>query len=136
MKVTAEMLEKMGVAQIGARNRVLEIFAEMESRIAELEEALTGKDGELAESRKLAAMEKAILEAGGRNVRAILALIDGEKVTFDGKELKGLDLNAVKAEAPYLFYEKEEKRTGTGMRRGQTAKENEISAAFKKGLRR
>ncbi len=134
--MTVEMLEKMGVTHFSAQNRLMEIFEEMESRISDLEEELEGKDGELAENKKLAALEKAILEAGGRNVKAIMALIDSENVIFDGKKLQGLDLDAVKAEAPYLFHEKEEKRMGTGVKRGQMKKENEISAAFKKGLRR
>ena len=51
--------------------------------------------------------------------------------------LKGLDLEEVKAEAPYLFYEKTEKKKGTGapMTR-QKWKEDEIRAAFRRGLGR
>lgn len=135
-KLTTEMLEKMGVAQFGAREELMELFEGMEARIAELEAALAEKDGALSESKKQAAVERAILEANGRNVKAILALVDMEHVSFDGKELHGLDLDAVRAEAPYLFLEKEKKRTGTGLRTTQRKKEQEISAAFKKGLRR
>ena len=136
MKMTVELLEKMGVTNRGTQNKLMEIFEEMESKMAEMEEALEGKDGELAESRKMAAMEREILAAGGRNVKAILALIDVEDVAFDGKKLKGMDLEAVKEEAPYLFHEKEKKTQGTGVKKGYTKKENEISAAFRKGLRR
>ncbi len=135
-KLTTEMLERMGVAQFGAREQLLELFEGLEARVAELEEALAEKDEELSESKKQAAVERAILEANGRNVRAILALVDMERVKFDGKELRGLDLDAVRAEAPYLFLEKEEKRSGTGLKTTQRKKEQEISAAFKKGLRR
>lgn len=136
MKMTVQMLEKMGVTNFATQNKLMETFAEMEEKIATLEEELHEKDGELTESKKLAAMEKAILEGGGRNTKAILALVDMEKVAFDGKELRGFDLEAIRMEAPYLFHEKEEKRAGTGWKRGQNQKENEISAAFKKGLRR
>lgn len=136
MKLTVQALERMGVTNYGTQTKLMEIFQEMENKIAELEEALAEKDGELTESKKLAALEKAILEGGGRNTRAILALVDMEKVAFDGKELRGFDLEAIRTEAPYLFHEKEEKTTGTGMKRGQSKKENEISAAFRKGLRR
>lgn len=136
MKMTVKMLEQMGVTNKGTQDRLMEIFGEMESQMAEMEAVLEGKDGELAESRKMAAIEREILAAGGRNVKAILALIDLEEVTFDGKKLKGLDLEAVKAEAPYLFHEKEKKTQGTGTAKGHTKKDNEISAAFRKGLRR
>lgn len=137
MKMTEKMLEKMGVTSPVVRKNLLNVFEEMEGRIAELEEELEGKDGELTENKKLAAVEREILAAGGRNVKAILALIDLEKVSLDAKKgLIGLDLEGVKAEAPYLFHEKEEKRKGTGMTRGYTKKDNEISEAFRKGLRR
>lgn len=136
MKMTVQMLEKLGVTNFAAQNKLMEIFTEQEEKLAALEEELERKEGELTESKKLAALEKAILEGGGRNTKAILALVDMEKVSFDGKELRGFDLEAIRMEAPYLFHEKEEKRMGTGVTRGQTKKENEISAAFKKGLRR
>ena len=135
-KLTTEMLERMGVAQFGAREELLELFEGLEAKVAELEAALAEKDEELSESKKQAAVERAILEANGRNVKAILALVDMERVKFDGKELRGLDLDEIRAEAPYLFLEKEEKRTGTGLKTTQRKKEQEISAAFKKGLRR
>lgn len=92
---------------------------------------------ELEESRRTAAVEKAIWEAGGKNSRAILALVDLSNVRLDGKNgLTGLDLEAVKTEAPYLFTEKEERTRGTGTTRGQKRKESEISEAFRRGLRR
>ena len=50
-------------------------YIETEQEMAELQEALSGKDGELAENRKTAAVERAILEGGGKNVKAILALL-------------------------------------------------------------
>lgn len=135
--MTPEMLEKMGVLSPSTKNRILEAFAELESRLAQLEEEKNDLTAELEETRKKSAVEKAILEAGGRNAKAILALVDLDKVVFDEKTgLEGLHMEQIKAEAPYLFYEKEEKMQGTGMTRGQKKKENEISAAFKKGLRR
>lgn len=71
-------------------------------------------------------------------MKAILALLDMEEISYDAKEgLKGLDLEEVKAKAPYLFYEKTEKKKGTGapMTR-QKRKEDEIRAAFRRGLGR
>ena len=95
---------------------------------AELDEALA----ELEAVKKQAAVEKAILEAGGKHVKAILALIDMDEVTYDEKKgLKGLDLEEIREEAPYLFHEKEEKKKGTGITKSnQKRKEDEIRAAF------
>lgn len=136
MKMTMEALQRMGVARPTAE-RIAEAFEGMQEQNRKLAEEKDALEEELEESRKRAAVEKAVLEAGGKNCRAILALIDLSKVTFHEKNgLSGLDLAAVKAEAPYLFYEKEERTKGTGLTRGQKRKENEISEAFKKGLGR
>jgi hypothetical protein len=54
--------------------------------------------------RRDAALADAIRAAGGRNVKAVSALLDTGKITLgeDGK-LAGLDLEAVKKSDPYLF---------------------------------
>ena len=131
MKLTQmiEKFAKQGMLNGVARAELLQAAEETEQEMAELQEALSGKDG---------AVERAILEGGGKNVKAILALLDMDEISYDTKEgLKGLDLEAVKAEAPYLFYEKTEKKKGTGapMTR-QKRKEDEIRAAFRRGLGR
>lgn len=140
MKLTQmiEKLAKQGMVNGAAKAELMQAAEEMEQELTELQEALDGKDGELAENKKTAAVERAILENGGKNVKAILALIDMEKVSYDAKEgLTGLDLEAVKAEAPYLFYEKTEKKKGTGVPNSrQKKKEDEIRAAFRRGLGR
>ena len=130
MKLTQmiEKFAKQGMLNGVARAELLQAAEETEQEMAELQEALSGKDGELAENRKTAAVERAILEGGGKNVKAILALLDMEEISYDTKEgLKG----------PYLFYEKTEKKKGTGapMTR-QKRKEDEIRAAFRRGLGR
>ena len=122
MKLTQmiEKFAKQGMLNGAARAELLQAAEETEQEMAELQEALSGKDGELAENRKTAAVERAILEGGGKNVKAILALLDMEEISYDAKEgLKGLDLEEVKAEAPYLFYEK----TGDRRAHDQTEKE-------------
>ena len=109
MKLTQmiEKFAKQGMLNGVARAELLQAAEETEQEMAELQEELSGKDGELAENRKTAAVERAILESGGKNVKAILALLDMDEISYDAKEgLKGLDLEEVKAEAPYLFYEK------------------------------
>lgn len=140
MKLTqmVEKFAKQGMVQAAAKVELMQAAEEMESQMQEMQEALDGKDGELAENRKTAAVERAILEAGGKNVKAIMALIDMEEVAYDQKEgLTGLDMEKVKAEAPYLFYEKAEKKKGTGAAKSsQKKREDEIRAAFRKGLGR
>lgn len=115
MKLTQmiEKFAKQGMLNGVARAELLQAAEETEQEMAELQEALSGKDGELAENRKTAAVERAILEGGGKNVKAILALLDMEEISYDAKEgLKGLDLEEVKTEAPYLFYEKQRRKRG------------------------
>ena len=117
MKLTQmiEKFAKQGMLNGAARAELLQAAEETEQEMAELQEAL-----------------------GGKNVKAILALLDMEEISYDAKEgLKGLDLEEVKAKAPYLFYEKTEKKKGTGapMTR-QKRKEDEIRAAFRRGLGR
>lgn len=134
--MTMEALQKLGLGSQAA-GKILDEFEAVQKENEQLAVEKEALEEELEETRKTAAVEKAILEAGGKNSKAILALIDLSKVYLDGKNvLNGLDLEAVKAEAPYLFYEKEEKTRGTGMTRGQKRKESEISEAFRKGLRR
>lgn len=134
--MTMEALQKLGLGSQAA-GKILDEFEAVQKENEQLAAEKEALEEELEETRKTAAVEKAILEAGGKNSKAILALIDLSKVYLDGKNvLNGLDLEAVKAEAPYLFYEKEEKTRGTGMTRGQKRKESEISEAFRKGLRR
>lgn len=126
----------MGITSLTAE-KVLEAFEGLQEENGQLAAEKAALEEELTEVRKAAAAEKAILEAGGKNSRAILALVDLSKVAFHEKNgLDGLDLEAVKAEAPYLFYEREEKTRGTGYARGQKKKGSEISEAFRKGLRR
>lgn len=138
MTEMVEKFAKQGMVNGTAKVELLEAAEEMESQMQEMQETLEGKDGELAESRKTAAVERAILEAGGKNVKAILALIDMDEVSYDGKTgLTGLDMEAVQEEAPYLFYEKAEKKRGTGAAKsGRMKKEDEIREAFRRGLGR
>ena len=130
--MTDKELRKLGVEDAVVREDILKALekenVEGGSLQAELDEALA----ELEAVKKQAAVERAILEAGGKHVKAILALIDMEDVTYDEKKgLKGLDLDEIREEAPYLFHEKEEKKKGTGMTKSNLKKkEDDIRAAF------
>ena len=146
--MTQELMQRLGIQSPETAEKVEQFLLALEERnrlltekSAALEREKTLAEEALQNAKKIAAMEKAILEAGGKNAKAILALIDADEVTLNEKgELEGLDLEAVKAEAPYLFNEKEEKTKGTGFQaaytRKKTTKENEIAQTFRKALRR
>ena len=146
--MTQELMQRLGIQSPETAEKVEQFLLALEERnrlltekSAALEREKTLAEEALQNAKKIAAMEKAILEAGGKNAKAILALIDADEVTLSEKgELEGLDLEAVKAEAPYLFNEKEEKTKGTGFQaaytKKKTTKENEIAQTFRKALRR
>ena len=146
--MTQELMQRLGIQSPETAEKVEQFLLALEERNRLLTEKSAALDREktlaeeaLQNAKKIAAMEKAILEAGGKNAKAILALIDADEVTMNEKgELEGLDLEAVKAEAPYLFNEKEEKTKGTGFQaaytKKKTTKENEIAQTFRKALRR
>ena len=146
--MTQELMQRLGIQSPETAEKVEQFLLALEERnrlltekSAALEREKTLAEEALQTAKQIAAMEKAILEAGGKNAKAILALIDADEVTLNEKgELEGLDLEAVKAEAPYLFNEKEEKTKGTGFQaaytKKKTTKENEIAQTFRKALRR
>lgn len=145
--MTQELMQRLGIQSPETAEKVEQFLLALEERnrlltekSAALEREKTLAEEALQHAKKIAATEKAILEAGGKNAKAILALIDADDVTLNEKgELEGLDLEAVKAEAPYLFNEKEEKTKGTGFQAAYTkkkTKENEIAQTFRKALRR
>ena len=146
--MTQELMQRLGIQSPETAEKVEQFLLALEERnrlltekSAALEREKTLAEEALQNAKKIAAMEKAILEAGGKNAKAILALIDADEVTLNEKgELEGMDLEAVKAEAPYLFNEKEEKTKGTGFQAAYTkkksTKENEIAQTFRKALRR
>ena len=131
--MTDKELREMGVEDAYVRKDVLEALEQEKTKNGgDLQKAYEEAVAELETVKKQAAVEKAILEAGGKHVKAILALIDMEMVTYDEKKgLQGLDLDAVKEEVPYLFHEREEKKKGTGITKsGMKKKEDDIRAAF------
>ena len=146
--MTQELMQRLGIQSPETAEKVEQFLLALEERnrlltekSAALEREKTLAEEALQNAKKIAAMEKAILEAGGKNAKAILALIDADEVTMNEKgKLEGLDLEAVKAEAHYLFNEKEEKTKGTGFQaaytKKKTTKENEIAQTFRKALRR
>ena len=130
--MTDKKLRELGVADAVVRKAVLDALKEEMGKESDLQAEYDKAMSELENVKKQTAVERAILEAGGKHVKAILALIDMEDVTYDEKKgLKGLDLDEIREEAPYLFHEKEEKKKGTGMTKSNLKKkEDDIRAAF------
>ena len=130
--MTDKKLRELGVEDAVVRKAVLDALKEEMGKESDLQAEYDKAMSELENVKKQAAVERAILEAGGKHVKAILALIDMEDVTYDEKKgLKGLDLDEIREEVPYLFHEKEEKKKGTGMTKSNLKKkEDDIRAAF------
>ena len=61
-------------------------------------------------------IEEEIVKNGGRNVKAVLAVVEEDDLIKDENgNVIGIDLSTVKEREPYLFKEKEEKVEGTGV---------------------
>ena len=67
------------------------------------------------EKLKQYVVQSALKEAGGRNTKALLALVELEDIVLneDGT-IEGLDIKKLKREVPYLFEEENKKIEGTG----------------------
>lgn len=102
---------------------------------AQVDEWMERYEVDLAEVRKEAAVDVAILRAGGRNVKAIRALLDLDKVVLleDGS-LQGLDLEALKASDGYLFYADAWERRGTGFTESGVLSRDCVSKQFEEAV--
>ena len=101
--------------------------ADLSKKYQELQDKYTADTAALnkamADSRKNSAVDMAILQAKGKNAKAIKALLDMEKITLkeDGA-LEGLDLEELKKTDSYLFEDVKSGIEGTGFTSGtQTA---------------
>lgn len=110
--------------QLADRDKQLEDLKKVDA--AALQNEITRLQGEnttakqnyessLAAMRLDHALDTAIIGAGGKNAKAIKALlpVDKLKLKNDGS-VDGLDLEALKTSDPYLFAAVETKRHGTG----------------------
>ena len=92
--------------------------ADLNKRYQELQDKYTADTAALnkamADSRKNSAVDMAILQAKGKNAKAIKALLDMEKITLkeDGV-LDGLDLEELKKTDSYLFEDVKNSVEGT-----------------------
>lgn len=77
-------------------------------------------NGIISENTKRYLIEKEIAKAGGRNPKAIMALLDMEKIGVDEEGLlTGLDLTELMESDPYLFDIVKKSVEGTGGRRAE-----------------
>lgn len=107
---------------------------DLNKRYQELQDKYTADTAALnkamADTRKDSAVEMAILQAKGKNTKAIKALLDMEKITLkeDGV-LDGLDLEELKKTDSYLFEDVKNSIEGTGFTPGtQTAGFDELNS--------
>lgn len=90
--MTQELMQRLGIQspETAGKGGTVSAGAGRKKQTADRKKCGTGKrknTGEeaLQNAKKIAAMEKAILEAGGKNAKAILALIDADEVTMNEK---------------------------------------------------
>lgn len=134
--------------QISERDRQLEelkkvdaasLQAEIDRLQGENKAAKEKYDADLAEFRLNAALDAAITAAGGRNVKAVKALLktDGLKLKDDGT-IDGLDLEAIKQSDGYLFNTQTPppfaKGSGTGRTGGEVTKEMFAKMGYRERL--
>jgi len=129
------------------RNRYKDLAAEHEKQLVELKaraqhdealqvqitelqtknkQAAEEHEKQLREERFAFAVEQAIVAAGARNVKAVMALMDTSKIAPIGDGLYGLDaqIAALKESDPYLFGVELKGRTPEGTGKSQQAQEN------------
>ena len=106
----------------GSDSEWQEKFTALEDKYKKETEAMAKQ---LADTAKNSAVDMAILKAGGRNAKAVKALLDME----DDGTLDGLDLDALKKSDGYLFSEETTRIVGTGAQAG-TQGADSVAAAF------
>lgn len=132
------LMELSNLDEKKAKAILQEMEQEQEGKQEVSDEEREEIEQEYQEKLKEMAVRYAIQTAGGKNEKAILALVDLEKVELleDGK-LSGLDLEALKDEVPYLFQTLEKKTKGTGFSSSTTNnKKKQTAKVFKDALLR
>lgn len=134
-------------AQIKARDKDIEGLKKSSGDNAELQkqyEALQEKyeseteslSKKISDNQKNSAIDMAIMQAKGKNPKAIKALLDMEKINVkeDGT-LDGLDLEGLKASDGYLFDVETKTNVGTGFTKGTTTStETEVNAQIAQAM--
>ena len=89
--------------------------SEYDSVISRYEKEINDLKENFENEKAQAIIEKDILEQGGRNAKAIGALLNDEDIIKDENgRVTGVDITRIKESAPYLFKEISQKVEGTG----------------------
>lgn len=85
----------------------------LQTQVADYEKEIASLKEQQAEDRKTAAVELALTQAGAKNNKAAVALLDLEKVEATDSGFKGLEeqIKTLKKEADYLFQSGEQTKT-------------------------
>nr|DAV80921.1 MAG TPA: minor structural protein [Caudoviricetes sp.] len=81
------------------------LTAQLADLQAKFDDAQANSQNTIAELKKQSAIELALTQAGARNITAVKALLDADKLTISENGVEGLNeqLEAVKADNDYLF---------------------------------
>ena len=103
------------------------LTAQLADLQAKFDESKTNSENTIADLKKQSAIELALTQSGARNITAVKALLDADKLTISENGVEGLNeqLEAVKADNDYLFQSAEPKTptivTGGNPNGSQTA---------------
>ncbi len=112
-----------------------EFFVKFNEANEKLESETARLNKVIEDNAKMFMVEREIMKAGGRNAKAIMALLDIEKIKVNERgELEGLDIGKIKGSDPYLFETVEKKVIGTG--KGKAEKTMKKEDAFLANARR
>lgn len=81
------------------------LTAQLADLQAKFDDAKTNSENTIADLKKQSAIELALTQAGARNITAVKALLDADKLTISENGVEGLkeQLEAVKTDNDYLF---------------------------------
>jgi len=128
---TKKGLEEKGKTS-GDRGELQKQYDELQGKYKAETEAL---NKEISDSIKNSAIDMAIFKAKGKNIKAIKALLDIEKISLkeDGT-LEGLDLESLKKTDGYLFDLETKKSVGTGFTKGTASTGTDVNAQIAKAM--
>lgn len=100
--------------------------AELLQKCNDLQNECDAAKKKITDSNKDHAIEMAIMQAKGRNPKAIKALLDLDKISLkeDGT-IEGLDLESLKETDSYLFDVETKSNIGTGFNQGSGSENND-----------
>ena len=94
-------------------------YGEGAKKAEDYEKEIEGLKNEIASVKKEYAIEKEIMAQGGRNAKAVRALIEDDMLEFDENgKLISVDIEKIKKSDPYLFKEIKKAVEGTPENKG------------------